>query len=215
MSTTKNKLVPKDVSEDMRRLIEDIRKDDSLFGESKKFFESINTLYLFNEHSEFVYSDFASKFLIMSFIFEYSHKLNSYISKKHKIEPTHISIVYTRDASKKYGKYKNKELEKDPVISWFFEEGLSVFEEAVNKKEYKKLNDFTKISIHLDLLKEYLTKIEDESDFYEILSQFEKAFETYPTHSSKHVTRVCEMYDHGGGITQDYSTSQMIKIPYE
>ncbi len=155
-------------------------KNEILFEDSKSVLDSIDKLYLFDENTERFYSRFASKLLILSFIFDYSRELNSRIEDKYKIEPIDILPIIKGNKSKKYYKDKVRHLEKDKLISWFTDEGLPILDDCLDRKQYAKLKDVISIGINLDLLKEYLSRIEDDSDLYEILSQFRKAFEKYP-----------------------------------
>jgi len=187
-------LVPlnEEVSKEMQKLVEDTLKNEFLFGNSKTVFESIDKIYLFDKNTEAIYSRLASKILILLFAFDFSHKLNNRINEKYKIKPIDINAIIKSNEFKKYYKEQAPYLEKDPLLLWFFEKGLATLEECLDKKEYTKLKDVFHIGINLELLKEYLTRIEDDSDFYEILSQFTKIFETYPARISRRAVLILE-----------------------
>lgn len=168
-----------EVSEEMQHFIEDALRNEFEFIDSKSVLKSIDKIYLFDKHTEEIYSKFASKLMILLFIFDYSRKLNSRIEDKYKIEAVDIHAII-KEGIYKYYKDQAKDLEKDKLISWFINEGLPNLDDCLDRKQYTKLRDVINIGINLDLLKEYSSRIENESDFYEILSQFTKAFEKYP-----------------------------------
>ncbi|TRZ88746.1 MAG: hypothetical protein D4R88_07125 [Methanosarcinales archaeon] len=181
-----------EVSKEMQKLVEDALKNEFLFGNSRTVFESVDKLFLYDENTEAIYSKFASKLLILLFAFDFSRRLNNRINEKYKIEPIDIRAIIQSSEFKKYYKEQDSYLEKDSLLLWFFKKGLPTLENCLDKKEYNKLKDVFHIGTNLDLLKEYLTRIEDDSDFYEILSQFTKTFEKYPARTSKRAILILE-----------------------
>ncbi len=182
----------KEVSEEMQKLVEDTLRNEFLFGNSRMVFESIDKLFLYDKNTEAIYSKFASKILILLFAFDFSRRLNDRINEKYKIEPIDIRSIVQSNEFKKYYKEEASYLEKDSLLLWFFEKGLPALVDCLDKKEYNKLRDVFHIGINLDLLREYLTRIEDDSDFHEILSQFTKTFEKYPVRVSKRAILILE-----------------------
>lgn len=173
------------LSGEMQELIEKSLKSELLCGHSKTIFESLDKIYLFDEVTESFYSKLASNLLISLFIVDFTHKLNNNINKKYDIEHLDINAVLEDDSFKRYYKDQVEDLEKDKLISWFINMGLPVLDDCLNKKQFTKLKDVVNIDIEMDLLREYLERVEDEFDFYEILTQFKKAFDKYPSRYQK------------------------------
>ena len=214
-SETEN-LIPfnEEVSKEMKKFVKDTLKNEFLFGNSKTVFESIDKIYLFDKKTEAIYSRLASKILILLFVFDFSHKLNNRINEMYKIEPIDIHAIIESNELKKYYKEQAPYLEKDSLLLWFFEKGLATLEDCLDKKEYNKLKDVFHIGINLDLLKEYLTRIEDDSDFHEILSQFTKIFETYPARISRRAIVIMEEDFEHGKTTKQISNPHGFKCEY-
>lgn len=183
LPTEPEKLSPineEEISNEIKELVEKPLEDEILIGNSKTIFESIDKLYLFDKNTEDFYSNLASKLLISLFIVDFTRKLNNNLNKKYDLKPLDISAVLDDNSFKRYYKDQVEDLEKDKLISWFIHKGLPVLDDCLNKKQYTKLKDVINVDINMDLLKEYLGRIEDDFDFYEILTQFKNAFEKYP-----------------------------------
>ncbi len=177
--------IKEELSGEMQELIEKSLKSELLCGNSKTIFESLDKIYLFDEVTESFYSKLASNLLISLFILDFTRKLNNNINKKYDIERLDINAVLEDDSFKRYYRDQVEDLEKDKLISWFINMGLPILDECLNKKQLTKLKDVVNIDIEMDLLGEYLERVEDEFDFYEILTQFKKAFEKYPSRYQK------------------------------
>lgn len=181
------KLLPinEEISKEMQKLIATSLKSELLCGNSKTVIESIDKIYLYDKKTEAFYSKLASNLLISLFIVDFTRKLNNNLNKKYNLESLNINTILEDVDFKKYYINQIKDLEKDPLLSWFVNLGLALLDDCLNKKQFTTLKDVVNIDIEMDLLREYLERVEDNFDFYEILTQFRKAFEKYPSRISK------------------------------